>query len=146
MSSFEKDPARNLPLVKAPQSGEKRAARWQIAATAIGVIVVIVLFLWGLNNQRDETAGQQTAGTQPMQVTPQSSTGGPPPAQNQQQAGQQQQSQSNAPTTTGQGSADHGGDAQKSNAGQTTNQQPTNPGQNDPPTDNNSQAAQPGGQ
>jgi hypothetical protein len=152
MSSFENDPARNLPLVTPPQPSEKRAAGWQITATAIGVVIVIALFLWGLNNQRDETAGQQTAGTQPTQVTPQGASG-PPPAQNQQpsvqnsqQAGQQQPGQSNAPTTTGQGGGEQGDAAQKMNAGQQFNQQPTNPGQNGPPTDNSGQSAQPRGQ
>jgi hypothetical protein len=145
MSSFENDPAQHLlPLVTPPQPGEKRAARWQITATAIGVVMVIALFLWGLNNQRDESAGQQTAGTQPTQVTPQGASS-PPPAQNSQQAGQQQPGQSNAPTTTGQGGGEQGDAAQKTNAGQQSNQQPTNPGQNGPPTDNSGQPAQPRG-
>jgi cytoskeletal protein RodZ len=131
MSSLQNDPVRNLPLVKPPQPSEKRADGWQVAATAIAAVVIVSLFLWGINNQRDETtAGQQTA----TQATPQG--GQEPQAQNQQPG--------NAAATTGQSSNDN--PPQSGNAGQTSTQQPTNPGQNGQPTENSGQQAQPRGQ
>ena len=141
MNSLEKDALRNLPLVKPPQTGKRRAAWWQITAAAIGAVAIIFTFLWGISNQRDETAGQPTA----TQATPASAQGGAqqaPAQENTQQSGQQQGS-SNAPATTGQGSREQGEAEQKTNSGQPSNQQPTNAGQNAPPTENSGQQAQP---
>ena len=141
MKSHEDDPLRNLPLVTPPQPGKRRAAWWQITAAAIGAVAIVFLLLWGINNQRDETAGQPTAATQATPATPQGESQ-QAPAQQDSSPGQQQ-GLSNASSTTGQGSRDQGEAAQKSNSGQPSNQQPTNPGQNAPPTENNGQPAQP---
>jgi hypothetical protein len=125
MSPPQNDPVRNLPLVKPPQPGEKRVAGWQVAATAIAAIVIVSLFLWGVNNQREETtAGQQaTAPRTTLQGRQE------PQAQNQQPG--------NAAATTGQSSNDNR--SQGENAGQTSTQQPTIPAQNGQPTENNGQ-------
>jgi len=133
VNSLEKDPLRNLPLVTSPQTGKRRAAWWQITAAAIGAVLIIAVFLWGISNQRDETASQPTAATP---ATPAS-------AQNTQQPGQQQQGSSNPPATTGQGSREQGEAEQKTNSRQPSNQQPTNAGQNAPPTENSGQQLQP---
>jgi hypothetical protein len=141
VNSFEKDPLRNLPLVTPPQTGERRAAWWQITAAAIGAVAIVFVFLWGISNQRDENTGQPTAATQ---ATPSPKGEAQAPAQqNIQQSGQQQQGSSNAPTTTGQGSREQGEAEQKTNSGQPSNQQPTNAGQNAPPTENSGQQAPP---
>ena len=137
MNSFEKDPLRNLPLVTPPQTGKRRAAWWQITAAAIGAVVIVFVFLWGISNQRDETASRPTAATQATPASPQGEA-----QQGTQQSGQQQGS-TNAPATTGQGSREQGEAEQKKNSGQPSNQQPTSAGQNAPPTENSGQQAQP---
>jgi hypothetical protein len=86
----ETDPVRQLPRVIAPQPGKKRAAGWQIALTAVGLVAIVTVFLWGINNQRDETEGRQSAATTPM------------PAASQNADGRQ------SPSTTGQGSHEGG--------------------------------------
>ncbi len=98
MSSFENDPIRNLPLVTPPRQARKRAAGWQIALTALGVVAIVTVFLWGINNQRDETAGQQSATTAATPVAPQGKQAGQNDAERQ------------APSTTGQGSNGGGKD------------------------------------
>jgi len=130
VNSLEKDPLRNLPLVTSPQTGKRRAAWWQITAAAIGAVLIIAVFLWGISNQRDETASQPTAATQATPASPQGEA-------------QQQQGSSNPPATTGQGSREQGEAEQKTNSRQPSNQQPTNAGQNAPPTENSGQQAQP---
>ncbi|HEY6025029.1 MAG TPA: hypothetical protein VIV34_12735 [Pseudolabrys sp.] len=110
MSMLDKDPMQNLPMVTQPQSGKKRAAGWQVTLTAIGAIAIVTIFLWGINNQRDETSGQHTAATQPTPASPQGanqqSGQQSPQGQDQQQAGQQQGSGSTKSSdTTGSGSA-----------------------------------------
>ena len=143
MSSFDKDPARNLPLVRSPEPDEKRAAKWQIIATAIGAIVVVLIFLWGLNNQRVEGPSQQTAATQATPATPQGTN---QPSVNADQKAQQQQNSNSATTTTGQNSGDQGDAGEKPSAGANAKQKPTNPGQNGPPTESSGQPAQQRGQ
>ena len=142
MNSFEKDPLRNLPLVTPPQTGKRRAAWWQITAAAIGAVVIVFVFLWGISNQRDETASRPTAATQATPASPQGEAQQGSGQQNTLQSGQQQGS-TNAPATTGQGSREQGEAEQKKNSGQPSNQQPTNVGQNAPPTENSGQQAQP---
>ena|GEM_PF-1118364 len=142
MNSFEKDPLRNLPLVTPPQTGQKRAAWWQITAAAIGAVAIVFVFLWGISNQRDENTGQPTAAIQATPASPQGEAPQAPAQQNIQQSGQQQGS-SNPPTTTGQGSREQGEAEQKTNSGQPSNQRPTNAGQNAPPTENSGQQSQP---
>jgi hypothetical protein len=142
VNPLEKDPLRNLPLVKPSQTGKRRAAWWQITAAAIGAVAIIFMFLWGISNQRDETAGQPTAATQATPTSPQGGAQQAPAQENTQQSGQQQGS-SNAPATTGQGSLEQGEAEQKTNSGQPSNQHPTNAGQNAPPTENSGQQAQP---
>src|SRR5262245_25056057 len=130
MSSPENDPIRNLPLVTEPRRGDRRAATWQVLLTAFGLIAIITMFFWGLNNQRDETAGEQTTATTPTPVTPQ---GGD--TQQGQQQGQQDQQPQQSPSTTGQAGGDD-----KSNQ----KDQPQTGGQkaNGPPADGNGQPAQ----
>jgi hypothetical protein len=101
------------------------------------------VFLWGISNQRDENAGQPTAATQATPASPQGEAPQAPVQQNIQRSGQQQQGSSNAPTTTGQGSREQGEAEQKTDSGQPSNQQPTNAGQNAPPTENSGQQSQP---
>jgi cytoskeletal protein RodZ len=136
VNSLEKDPFRNLPLVKPPQTGKRRAAWWQITAAAIAAVAIIFVFLWGISNQRDETAGQPTAATQATPASPQGEAQQAPAQENTQQSSQQQQGSSNAPATTGQGNREQGEAEQKTNSGQPSNQQPTNANQNAPPTEN----------
>jgi len=143
VNSLEKDPLRNLPLVTSPQTGKRRAAWWQITAAAIGAVLIIAVFLWGISNQRDETASQPTAATPATPASPQGEAQQGSAAQNTQQPGQQQQGSSNPPATTGQGSREQGEAEQKTNSRQPSNQQPTNAGQNAPPTENSGQQAQP---
>jgi hypothetical protein len=121
VNSFKEDPLRNLPLVTPPQTGKSRAAWWQITA-AIGAVAIIVVFLWGISNQRDETAGEPTAATMATPASPQRDAQQPPAQQNTQQSRQQQQGSSNASTTTGQDSREHGEAEQKTNSGQPSNQ------------------------
>lgn len=93
------DPLRNLPLVVEAHNAKRRAATWQIILATFGLIAIVTIFLFGINHQRDETAGQQTAATAPTPASPQ---GG----DTQQQAGPQQPS-----STTGQrGGDDKNGD------------------------------------
>lgn len=120
MNSLGDDPIRNLPLVTEPRGGKRRAATWQIVLTAVVLIAIVSVFLWGVNNQRDETAGEQTAATMPAPATPQTAA---QQGQNSQQAGQQPQQQQQAPSTTGQGGGDQKDHPQ--NNGQKTNAQPT---------------------
>ena len=98
MNSFQEDPARDLPLIKPPQPGERRARGWQIAITLVAAVAIVAVFLWDINNQRPEGGNEQTAATQPAPATPHSANPqGAPAAQNQPQK---------APSTTGQGSGD----------------------------------------
>jgi hypothetical protein len=142
VNSFKEDPLRNLPLVTPPQTGKRRAAWWQITAAAIGAVAIIVVFLWGVSNQRDETAGEPTAATKATPASPQGDAQQAPAQKNTQQS-RQQQGSSNAPATTGQGSREQGEAEQKTNSGQASNRQPTNAGQNAPPTEHGGQQAQP---
>jgi len=102
MNSPENDPIRNRPLVTEPRVRKKRAVGWQIALTAVGLIAIVTVFLFGINHQRDETAGEQTAATMATPVAPQGGDTQQGQQQNQQQAGQQSQQQQ-PPSTTGQG-------------------------------------------
>src|SRR5215510_8801922 len=104
---------RNLPLVTPPQTANKRAAGWQIIATAIGATVIVMMFLWGINNQRDETAGQSPAATQTAPAQPAGDQ-----QQGTQQSEQKDQGSNNASATTGQGSHQEGEVAQKANSNQ----------------------------
>ena len=110
--------------------GDRRAATWQVLLTAFGLIGIITMFFWGLNNQR-ETAGEQTAATTPTPVTPQ----GGDTQQGQQQGQQPEQKPQQSSPTTGQGGGDD-----KSNQ----KDQPQTGGQktNGPPADGNGQPAQ----
>lgn len=101
MNSPENDPIRNLPLVTEPRVGKKSAVGWQIALTAVGLIAIVTVFLFGINHQRDETADEQTAATMPTPVAPQGGDTQQGQQQNQQQAGQRSQQQ--PPSTTGRG-------------------------------------------
>jgi|SRR5215472_905522 hypothetical protein len=138
------DPLRNPPLVRQPQPGEKRAAGWQIALTAVGAIVIVVVFLWGISNQRDENGGQQTVATHATPATPQGADqqGGQPQGKSQ-QSGQQQQGSNNASTTTGQGGNDQGHATPASDAEQTSGYQPNNSGQDKQSGANKGQSPQP---
>ena len=113
MNSPDNDAIRNLPLVIETPDENKRANPWQIILTTFGLIAIVTIFLWGLNNQRDETVGGQTAATMPAPV---SSQGGD--AQPAQQAGAQPQT----PSTTGQGSDDQ--KDRPNNTGQKPEKQP----------------------
>lgn len=126
MNSFQENPARNLPLIKSPQPGERRARGWQIAITLVAAIAIVVVFLWGINNQRPEGGNEQTAATQPAPATPHSANPqGAPAAQNQPQK---------APsTTTGQGGSDQPDNQPGRSKDQTTRQQSKPPQQNAPP-------------
>jgi len=139
MSSLENDPIRNLPVVTTEPPVNRSAASWQVLLTAVALVAIVTIFFWGINNQRDETAGEQTAATMPASVAPQSADAKQDTKQDQpqgqQQAGQQQPQQ--PPSTTGQGSGnDKNGDrkdqpqtsAQKAN-GQPAggNRQPAHP-------------------
>lgn len=131
MNSSGNDPIRNLPLVTEPRRGDRPAATWQVLLTAFGLIAIVTVFFWGLHNQRDETAGEQTAATTPTPVTPQ----GGDTQQGQQQGEQRTQQPQQPPSTTGQG----GGDDKS-----TQKDQPPAGGQkaNGPPADSNGQPAQ----
>jgi hypothetical protein len=132
MTSPEDDPLRKLPLVSPPEPGEKRAAWWQITIAAVGAIAIVYVFLWGINNQRDETSGQQTTASQPTPATPH---------------GDNQAPSSNAPATTGQSNnSDQEAGAQKENTDKQSGQQPTSPPQNGKPGDTGGQSQQPRGQ
>ena len=63
MNSLGNDPIRNLPLVIKARNGNRRAATWQVVLTAFGLIAIVSVFFWGINNQRDKTAEQKTAST-----------------------------------------------------------------------------------
>jgi len=122
------DPIRNLPLVTEPRT-TKRAAGWQIALTAFGFVAILTLFFFGINHQRNETAGEQTSATMPTPVAPQ----GDDAQKGQQQAGQQPEQQQ--PSTTGQGGGERSNDQ---NGHASTGEQKTNA----QPADGNGQPAQ----
>jgi hypothetical protein len=138
------DPIQNLALATQPRPGERRAAGWQIVLTAAVAVAVVTIFLWGINNQRDETAGQQTAATEAAPPAQESKLQGEQSPQTQQQAGQQHQGSGNAPTTTGQGGNDQHNTQPADNADQKRSQSPTDAGQNGSPAANSGQPAQPG--
>jgi|SRR5690242_10278266 len=138
------DPMRNLALATQPQPGKKRAAGWQIVLTAVGAIAIVTIFLWGINNQRDESAGQQTAVTESTPSSQGARTQGEQPAQTQQQAGQQQQGAGKTPATTGQGGSDQQNTQPADNGRQNSNQSPTNASQNGSSAVSNGQPSQPG--
>jgi len=122
MNSSGNDPIRNLPLVTEPRVGQKHAATWQVLLTAFGLIAIVTVFFWGINNQRDETAGEQTAATTPTPVAPQ----GGDAQQSQQQGQQQAQQPQQQPSTTGQGGGAENGDQkdQPKTSGQKAGGQP----------------------
>ena len=122
MNSLGNDPIRNLPLVTEPRDGRKRAATWQVVLTAFGLVAIVTIFFWGINNQRDETAGEKTAATMPTSATPQG-------------ADTQGQGEQQPASTTGQGGDDK-------NSGQ--KDQPRIDGQkaNGQPVDSNGKPAQ----
>lgn len=105
MNLFEKDSPRNLPLVTERPRPEKRAAKWQITITFAAAVTIVSIFLWGLNNQRNETNNQEPAASQPVPATPHDS--GQQAAQPSPNTPQQQQNagNSNPPSTTGSGSS-----------------------------------------
>lgn len=145
MSTLNQDPMRNLPVVTPPPTGNKRAAGWQKTVTAIAAIAIVAIFLWGLNNQRDESTGEQSAGTQPTPVAPQGASPPPAQAQNQQQTGAQQQDQDNGSATTGQGNkGDKGDDGQNSapRRGAGGQDRKSNTAQQNPPAEDNRTPAQ----
>jgi hypothetical protein len=76
-------------------------ATWQIALTAFALITIVTVFFWGINNQRSETAGDQTAATMPTPATPKGAD-----AQKDQAQAEGQQAGQPAPSTTGQGGGD----------------------------------------
>jgi hypothetical protein len=94
-----------------PPAGNKSAATWQIVVTTVGLIAIVAVFLFGINHQRDETAGEQTAATASAPASPQ----GGEPQQDQQQAGQ-------SPSTTGQGGG-HQKEDQPQNNGEAAQRQ-----------------------
>jgi hypothetical protein len=96
MNPLGTDPVRNLPLVTESANAHRRVTTWQIALTAFALIAIVTVFFWGINNQRNETAGEQTAAT--MSTPPQ---GAGDAQKGQAQADGQQTGQ--APSTTGQG-------------------------------------------
>jgi hypothetical protein len=102
MSFMQPDPIQNRALTTQAQPGEPRAAGWQIALTAVAAIAIVTVFLWGINNQRDESAGQQTAATEAGPTSQGSKQQGEQPPQTQ----QQQQESGNPPATTGHGGSD----------------------------------------
>lgn len=105
-------------------SERSRAGSLQISVTAIAIAAILLLFFWGVNNQREENGGSETA-AQPMPATVTSAgTSGA------------QSSQSKAPETTGQ--------APNQPAAPPANQQPTGTGQNATPAQGD-QPAQPRG-
>ncbi|HET7803523.1 MAG TPA: hypothetical protein VFL53_04725 [Pseudolabrys sp.] len=108
MNSLGNDPIRNLPLVTEPRNGKKPASTWQIVLTAFGLVAIVAVFLFGINHQRDETAGQQTTATIPTPAAPQ---GGD--TQQGQQQGDQQTQQKQPRSTTGQGGGDDKSSDQK---------------------------------
>ena len=122
MNSSGNDPIRHLPLVTEPRRADRPAATWQVLLTAFGLIAIVTVFFWGLNNQRDETAGEQTAATMPTPVAPQGGDAQQGQPQGQQQAQQPQQPSS----TTGQGAGDNNGDQkdQPKTSGQKAGGQP----------------------
>lgn len=123
MSSPENDPVRNLPLVTEPRRANRSAAIWQVLLTAFGLVAIVTLFFWGINNQRDETPDEQTAATMPTPVAPQAGDTQQGQQQGQQQAGQQPQQ---PPSTTGQGGGEDksGQKDQPQVGGQKANGQP----------------------
>src|SRR5262245_36359332 len=128
MNSSGNDPIRNLPLVTEPRRGDRPASTWQVLLTAFGLIAIVTVFFWALNNQRDETAGEQTAATMPTPVAPQGDQ------QGQQQGQQQTQQPQQPPSPTGQGGGEDKSDQKD---------QPQTGGQaNGPPADGNGQPAQ----
>src|SRR5262245_26566171 len=84
--------ARLQPDPELQMSGGTRASTAQIVLTAVGAIAVIVLVLFGLNNQRDEAAQNPTASAPSTQTT-----GASPPDAKQQDAQKQQDGQSAGP-------------------------------------------------
>jgi hypothetical protein len=98
------EPIRNLPVVTAPRAGQGSAATWQIVLTVFGLVAIVAIFFWGINNQRDETAGEQTAATMPAPATPQAADA----QKGQGQAEGQQADQRTQPSTTGQGGDQNG--------------------------------------
>ncbi|HEY7230111.1 MAG TPA: hypothetical protein VH558_07055 [Pseudolabrys sp.] len=127
MNSFDNDPVRNLPLVTQPRPGPKRAAWWQIALTTVAVVAIVAIFLWGINNQHEEGADQQTAAkvTSPAMPEAPSNAGAP-----------QDQSQKATPSTTGQGGSQgnsqgggepQGGSANKDHQPLDSNGEPAQP-------------------
>ncbi len=141
MSSSDGDPVRNLPLVAPPQPGERRAAGWQVTLTTVAIALVIAIVLWGINNQRQEGAGEQTATAQQTPVATQN--GNASQAQSEPQSTQSQAEGSkpnNVPGTTGQGSSSSGG---SEDTGGKSEQQPTSAGRNGKPTEHSDKPTQP---
>lgn len=94
-------------VLQEPQRPEARASGLQIAATVAGAVFVLVVVLYGLNNQRDEPGGKLDTPTETANSQPAADGQG-----NQSQASQQQPaspnnrkpgSSANAPATTSQG-------------------------------------------
>lgn len=132
MNQSDENTAPNLPLLRAPQPGQKQAAGWQILLTTLAVIAVIAVFFWGVTNQRREGSGEQTAATQSAPATPQ------PSNPQEKRAPAQAQNQPQTPgATTGQGGGEErdGGHAGKKFDS-------ANPKQPAQPTGNNGQPAQ----
>jgi hypothetical protein len=109
-------------------------------AAAIGAVVIIFVFLWGISNQRDGRPASQPHQHRLRQL-PRRESLSKVPRNRTTSLGSSSKGQ--APTTTGQGSREQGEAEQKTNSGQPSNQQPTNAGQNAPPTENSEQQAQP---
>jgi hypothetical protein len=108
MNTFEDSATRNLPAVTERPRAEHSAARWQITLTFVAAAAIVAIFLWGLNNQRIETGGQETAATQPAPAAPQSTgqqAAQPSTTENSQQQ-QPKAGTANPSSTTGSGSSE----------------------------------------
>jgi hypothetical protein len=129
-----------------------KAGGTQIAIVAVAIVAILSIFFYGLNNQRTEVSGPQTAATGAAPVNP----GASPPAaqapsdQKPQQQGNTAQTQQpatpgNAPSmTTGQGDSTRTTGTESGT--KPAPQQPANAGPNGTAAGNSGAPAQPHGQ
>jgi hypothetical protein len=135
--------------VHVPDPEDNRAGGTQIAIVAVAIVVILSIFFYGLNNQRDEAAGPQTAaaGAAPVNAGASPSAAQAPSDQKPQQQGNTAQTQppatpGHAPSmTTGQGDSTRTTGTESGN--KPAPQQPANAGPNGTAAGNSGAPAQP---
>jgi hypothetical protein len=126
--------------VHVPDPETEKAGGTQIAIVAVAIVVILSIFFYALNNQRNEVAPPQTASTGAAPVNP----GASPPAA-QAPSDQKPPTPGNAPSiATGQGDSTRTTGTESGN--KPAPQQPANAGQNGTAAGNSGAPAQPRGQ